>query len=148
MQLSKSFSYEELIASPEAARRGIDNTPPPEIVKNLQLLAVKLEEVRALLGSPMYVLSGYRCPDLNFAIRGAKNSQHMQGLACDFICPAVGTPYDICKQIGESGLVFDQLILEFDEWVHIGYAYGGNKRDLLTICNSKAGYRRGIMRCQ
>ena len=148
MQLSKNFSYEELIASAEAVRRGLDNTPPPEIIKNLQKLAVKLEEVRTVLGQPMYVISGYRSPDLNFAIRGSKNSQHMQGLACDFICPALGTPYDVCKKLSEAKLDYDQIIHEFGQWTHIGFANDRNRKELLTICNPKLGYRRGIFTCE
>ena len=146
MQLSKHFTYEELIASVEAIRRGIDNTPTPEIVKNLTHTAVKAEEVRTLLGHPMNILSGYRSSDLNFAIRGAKNSQHMEGHAIDFISPESGTPYDICNKIKDSGLQFDQLIHEFGQWVHISFG-PMNRGECLTICNSKLGYRRGIFKC-
>jgi hypothetical protein len=39
MQLSEDCSREELIASEEAARLGIDNTPPAEAALNLKVLA-------------------------------------------------------------------------------------------------------------
>jgi zinc D-Ala-D-Ala carboxypeptidase len=50
MQLTEHFSLEELIASEVAARSGIDNTPPANIVSNLRVLAQGLERVRAAFG--------------------------------------------------------------------------------------------------
>ena len=146
MNLSKHFTYEEFIASNEAVRRGIDNTPSPEILKNLQHTAVKAEEVRLLLGHPMSINSGYRCPDLNFAIRGAKNSQHVEGHAIDFISPVFGTPYDVCIKIKDSGIKFDQLIHEFGQWTHISFG-PMTRMECLTICSPKSGFRRGIFSC-
>lgn len=42
-----------------------------------------LEDVRAQLGHPMPVASGYRCPIHNAAEGGATNSQHIYGTAAD-----------------------------------------------------------------
>ena len=142
-QLSRNFTLEEFIVSREAISRKIDNAPSPEILKNLQLLASKLEEVRELLGYPIVITSGYRCPDLNFAIRGSRNSQHMEGLAADILCPRFGSPYDVCVKIAASDIVFDQLIYEYGNWTHIGFGLA-NRKELLTIFDSRLGYRRGI----
>ncbi len=143
MNLSKNFTLEEFVVSREAISRKIDNTPSEEIIKNLQLLATKLEEVRTLLGYPIHITSGYRCPDLNFVVRGSRNSQHMEGLAADFVCPQFGTPYDVCVKIAGSDLMFDQLIYEYGNWTHLGVGLA-NRKDLLTIFDAKKGYKRGI----
>lgn len=42
-----------------------------------------LEELRALIGKPIHVISGRRCPKHNKAVGGATRSQHMRGTAAD-----------------------------------------------------------------
>src|SRR2546427_11786092 len=80
MMLSTHFSLEELVASEVATRRGLDNTPPNEVMPNLSRLAEGLELVRAALANhPVHVTSGYRSPRLNQMIGGAKNSMHTLG---------------------------------------------------------------------
>lgn len=139
MQLTPNFDLSELVASQTAARRGIDNTPTPEIIENLQHLATQLELVRTLLGAPLHISSGYRCPELNLAIGGARNSQHLAGQAADFTAPKFGTPAEIVDAVRESNIDFDQVILEFDRWVHISFKKSGNKRQALVI--DKTGTR-------
>jgi len=80
-QLTENFKLKELIAT----NTGIDNTPPNHIVDNLYTLAQTLERVRTACGNnPIRVLSGYRSPDVNTAVKGSKTSAHMKGLAADF----------------------------------------------------------------
>lgn len=123
MQLTVHFALDEFVRSQTATRLGIDNTPSDEIVSHLQVVAEGLEKVRTILGvfnTPMYIDSGYRCPELNAAVHGARDSAHMAGYAADFICPSYGTPLDIVKTIAKSDLQFDQLIQE-GTWVHISF---------------------------
>lgn len=120
MQLSPHFSLEELTASSTARRLGIDNTPPAEALANLAVTANGLEGVRSLLGQPMRIDSGFRCPALNRAVGGAKTSAHMSGYAADFVCPEFGDPLAIVKAIAASELPFDQVIQE-GTWVHISF---------------------------
>lgn len=47
------------------------------------LLIWALEELRAVLGKPVRINSGYRCQSHNRAIGGAENSLHMAGHAAD-----------------------------------------------------------------
>jgi len=70
MLLTPHFSMAELTASCKAQQRGIDNTPPPELVPRLVLLAELLERVRSELAAPITVTSGYRCQKLNLAVGG------------------------------------------------------------------------------
>lgn len=139
MMLSAHFSLDELTISTEAVRRGLDNTPTKPIVDNLRRLAEKLEEVRSVLGHPIIVNSGYRSPAVNLAVKGAKNSEHMDGRAADFICPAYGTPLQIAKAIQSAGIEYNQLIHEFGAWAHISVPVAGAapKREELTYRSGK-----------
>lgn len=139
MNLSPHFTLDELTVSQEAARRGIDNTPPPEVIRALERTAQGLEAVRIRLGgAPIVVSSGYRCPELNAAIGGAKASQHMTGQAADIICPRFGGPVEVAYALRDSGIEYDQLILEYGRWVHISFS--AHPRHMALIID-KAGTR-------
>lgn len=141
MQLTEHFTLEELTAT---SHREIDNTPPGEIVDKLKCTARGLEHVRLLLGVPVLVNSGYRCPALNDAVGGAADSQHMKGEAADFIAPAYGTPFEICKLLEASDLRFDQLIFE-GTWVHCSFVdYRPPRRSILTWKKGR-GYDAGLI---
>ncbi len=119
-QLTDHFTLEELTFSSTAVRNNLDNTPSLEIVAHLTTLAIGLEQVRALLGAPMHIDSGYRCAALNAAVGGSSKSAHMEGYAADFICPQFGTPLEIVKAIEASDILFDKCIQE-GCWVHISF---------------------------
>jgi hypothetical protein len=143
MQLSPNFSLGELTYSETAEKNGIDNTPPPEIVENLKRLAAGLETVRGLLGAPLEISSGYRCAALNEAVGGSSASQHVLGLAVDFSCPGFGPPLEVARAIRESGMQFDQCILEYGRWVHLSFSDAPRGR-ILTIYDEKEGYIAGL----
>jgi len=118
MKLSPNFTLEELTQSEIATRMGLDNTPTEEIKANLVRLARFLEEVRRVLGRPIMVNSAYRSPKVNEAIGSKPTSQHCVGCAADIKVPGL-TPDDIVKELLKTNLEYDQLIREFDSWVHI-----------------------------
>ena len=143
--LTKHFTLEELIYSSTAIVRRIDNTPSPEIIKNLTTLAISLEAIRALLGKPIMISSGYRCPALNESVGGAKKSQHRYGLAADI--KVVGmTPYEVCMALKDSGIVYDQLVCE-PSWTHFGISLTTPRKQVLTMkrINGKTVYLQGIL---
>lgn len=144
MNLSAHFTLAELIASDTAIRKGIDNTPPADVLARLGVLAEGLERVRAVLAVPMHINSGYRCPALNRAIGSAPGSAHVKGDAADFVAPDFGNPRAVAKAIAESGIAFDQLIQE-GAWVHISFA-PAMRREVLTaeFTNGLATYSRGL----
>lgn len=121
MNLTPHFTLEELTHSQQAVRARIDNTAVGIALFNLHKIAKLLEDVRELLGNPIQISSGFRCTKLNTLIGGSKTSQHTLGLAVDFICPARGTPKEICQTLLDSGLKFDQMIQE-GTWVHLSLA--------------------------
>ena len=145
MQLSKNFSLTELVASQVATRKGIDNTPTPAIVANLTRLAALLEQVRALVGGPITISSGYRSPALNKAVGGAANSAHVLGLAADISTTKL-TSKALAMLIRQSDIAFDQLIYE-GSWVHIALSAGAPRRQVLTAKFAGGGvsYVAGIV---
>lgn len=123
MNLSPHFTLEEMTVSQTAARKGLDNTPSPEVQARMRKTAQGLEGVRVVLGgAPIIISSGYRSPAVNAAVGGAKASQHLTGEAVDFTAPRFGSVIDVFNAIKSSGIKYDQLIQEFGSWVHISFS--------------------------
>jgi zinc D-Ala-D-Ala carboxypeptidase len=118
VKLSPNFTLAELTHSETAERLGLDNTPDEKVKANLVRLARMLEEVRRVLGRPVMVNSAYRSPAVNKAIGSKPTSQHCIGCAADIRVPGL-TPDDIVKAIIKTNIEYDQLIREFNSWVHI-----------------------------
>ena len=144
MNLTEHFTLEELTASQVAARRRIDNAPSATIVENLRRVGGVLELVRGAVAKPITISSGYRCPALNAAVGGARESAHLQGLAADITVSGM-EPKALAKTIIAAGIQFDQLIFE-GTWVHIGLAPGKLRNQVLTATFAPGGviYSAGI----
>ena len=143
MKLTTHFDLAEFTLSETAARRGIDNDPPPDIVVNLLALASTLERIRERLGHPIIITSGYRSPVLNAAVGGSPNSAHMQGWAADLTCPGFGPPLLVCRAIASMpGLRFDQCIHEFGRWCHLSV---DPRFRLQTLTIDRRGVRQGLL---
>jgi zinc D-Ala-D-Ala carboxypeptidase len=153
MKLSDNFYLSEFVKSETASRLGIDNTPSPEVISNLKLLAEEvLQPLRVKLNKPVTITSGYRSPALNAAIGSSTTSQHTTGEAADFEIVGMDNK-ELAKWIVKN-LVFDQLILEFYEdgdlnsgWVHCSYSASKNRKSVLTAkkVNNKTVYEQGIV---
>ena len=131
MKLSKYFDLRELIFSKIAEENGIDNMPDAKTLETLKYTASQLDKVRELLGKPVNVSSGYRCLQVNRRIGSKDTSQHLKGEAVDFKCELFGSPKKVFDKIRESDIHFDQLILEFNSWVHISFVKDGGRRECL-----------------
>lgn len=166
--LSSNFTLEEFTASQTAERDGIDNTPPPDVVANLKVLAYGLETVRLFLGKPIFISSGYRGEPLEKAItvsafaawckkRGKAISpeswaeyfaskSHPKGEAADFTCPAYGPPAKVMSAIVQhGGIEYDQIILEYATkpnggWVHISFSERNRRQALVIDHNGQRAY--------
>jgi hypothetical protein len=147
-RLQQSFRLSEFLRSETAVRRGLDNTPLPTEMANIRnILAPGMQRVRNCLGAPVLVLSGYRSPEVNAAVGGSKASQHMKGLACDFVAPDFGLPKTIAKYLLQRGpeLRWDQLIWE-GGWVHISFVGGTPRGVVLTahFAGGRVSYTPGL----
>ena len=114
MQLSEHFTFEELT---HTDHREFDNTPNEQELENLKRLAAFLEEVKSVLGGkPIMVNSAFRSKQVNDAVGSKDSSQHRLGCAADIRVPGM-TPDEVVKALID--LPYDQIIREFDRWVHI-----------------------------
>ena len=133
MMLSKYFSLRELTFSKIAEDNDIDNTPTPDILEKLKHTASQLDKVRELLGKPVNISSGYRCLQVNRRLGSKDSSQHLKAEAVDFKCELFGSPKKVFDTIKASNIQFDQLILEFNSWVHISFVKTGGRRECLVV---------------
>ncbi|MFL0686102.1 peptidase M15-like protein [Algoriphagus aquaeductus] len=144
MQLSKNFPLRELLRSQTATRMGFEEqfTPSPVIIDHLRLLCQHvLQPLRDSLGRAVFVNSGYRCPRVNQAIGGSPNSQHLTGQAADIEVAHLSIE-QLYQRIKNSALPYDQLIQEFDQWVHVSFNPAGGRRQCLRAVrqNGKVTY--------
>ena len=142
MYLTDHFSTEELCHSNTAIRLGLSNTPNQVQLTNLKTLAEGLENVRSKLGGlPIIISSGFRSMDVNRAVGSKDTSFHTFGLAADFICPRYGSVDDVFHAVVSSSIEYDQLIKEFDRWIHIGFPKGTDKPRRQSLIIDKTGVK-------
>lgn len=126
-----NFKLSELIHSDTAIKHNINNMPDINSLDNmLSLIVCCLQPIREKLNKPMIITSGYRNSEVNKLTGGVSNSQHLFGQAVDFVVNGM-TIAQIVDFIRTSGVEFDQLINEYDRWVHISYVKGKNRRKVL-----------------
>lgn len=126
----KHFTFSEFERSERAAELNIDNRMPELVEAHVvELVDILLDPLREAWGGPLTVSSGYRCPELNRAVRGSATSAHLAGWAADLV-PASDDPRGVqglvdfaAEWLTATGLPFDQLIDERSDrrrWLHIG----------------------------
>ena len=104
----------------------------PSLDNLLNLIVYCLQPIREKINKPMIITSGFRSDKLNQKLSGVNNSQHKHGQAADF--KVIGmTPDEIIKIIQNSNIEFDQLINEYDKWVHISFNKNKNRKQILKI---------------
>ena len=79
-KLTEHFTYDEMTATDYR-----ENKLTTEAKINLVYLCRKLEAVRAIVGYPLIISSGYRSDKINSLVGGASNSLHRSGRACDIV---------------------------------------------------------------
>ena len=88
----KHFTFQEFERSEKAAELNIDNRIPELAEAHIvELVDILLDPLREAWGGPLTVTSGYRCPELNRAVKGSATSAHMAGWAADLV-PASEDP--------------------------------------------------------
>ena len=160
-KLSEHFVLGEFTKS--SSHPEIYNIPSHEAIANLKRLCGWLEELRkryneryvldgitnACINSsrianspePVRINSGYRSPQLNRAIHGNANSNHMTGCACDIrvsgMEQALRYAVILMDYADESKQEFDELLIEKNRygaiWVHFAVRPKENRRKVLFI---------------
>ena len=119
MKNGQYITVNEMLHSQTAEKLNIKNVPnDPIVIENLEHTIEQLDELRRLYGHPIIITSGYRCPELNKAVGGKPNSQHVKGQAADL-------KYDPeLLQFIIKNFHYDQLIEETSKrskWIHISF---------------------------
>jgi len=131
IKLSASFLLDEFMVSGVAERFGYINKPSDKQIENLKLLCKNvLQPLRDIISVPIFVTSGYRSFDVNYAVGGSVNSQHMEGKAADIVIPGKNLK-DIFELI-PNHFQFDQLIYEFEKWIHVSWNEALNRNEVLV----------------
>ena len=147
-RLSQHFTLGELCKT----SANLENVPNEAQVNNLKRLCGWLEELRrrpspspSLLreGSeePIIINSGYRSPEVNRAVGGVPDSNHLTGCAVDIhvtgleqLIHYASTLLDISDERQED---FDELLLERSPrgtyWLHFAVRPIGNRRRVRLI---------------
>ena len=143
-RLSPHFTLRELTKT--SVR--IENVPSEAQVENLKRLCRWLERLRRRRNErygegddPIVINSGYRSPQVNAAVGGAKGSNHLTGCAADIRVSGLEQLLryavillDISDESGED---FDELLLERNKagryWLHFAVRPSGNRRKVRMI---------------
>ena len=129
--MTLNFTMSELIYSDTAVKNNINNMPDINSLDYmLNLIVYCLQPIREKLGKAMTITSGYRCTEVNNLVGGVSTSQHTKGQAVDFTVSGY-TPAQLVTLIQGYGIEYDQLINEYDQWVHISYVKGNNRGQVL-----------------
>lgn len=128
-----NFRMSELIYSDAAIKNNINNMPDINALDSmLNLVFYCLQPIRNLIKKPIIVTSCFRCAKVNSLVGGMSNSQHLKGEAADFQIKGM-SPNQIIKTIQKSDIEYDQLINEYDKWVHVSFKKGKNRKMVLSL---------------
>lgn len=109
MQLTQNFKLSEF------SSRG--QPVPDKYLCNVRVLATNLQVIRAKIGQPLVIVSGYRSPAHNTAVGGATNSQHLTASAADLRCAGVTNQqlYDTILDLIRDGYIHDGGVGIYDD---------------------------------
>jgi len=145
-KLSEHFVLGEFTKS--GSHPEVYNIPSHEAIANLKRLCGWLEELRKRYNErygvgeePIRINSGYRSPQLNRAIHGNANSNHMTGCACDIrvssMEQALRYAVILMDYADESKQEFDELLIEKNRygaiWLHFAVRPKDNRRKVAFI---------------
>jgi zinc D-Ala-D-Ala carboxypeptidase len=138
MNLSKHVTRAEFERSETAINHGIPNFMNEfEIQRAILLCQNVFEPIRAYVGRPIRINSGFRSAALNRRIGGSRSSQHTLGEAMDLDL----NDRELFEWILDN-VEYDQIIAEFPQggkasWFHISYRKGRNRKQALVATKQK-----------
>lgn len=120
---------------------------PPEAKANAEALVDNvLDPARELLGKPIHVNSGFRCPLHNTAVGGTAKSQHILGEAADITAGSPAENLMLARLIVQLGN-YDQIIIYVHngstepQFIHVSWKRNGdNRHRILKHVIGTSGY--------
>ena len=113
MQVTKNFNLNEFNSK-------CGRPMPENIKKNIIELINNLQVIRDEVKVPISITSGYRSPEHNAKVKGAKDSQHVKGTAVDFKVQGL-TPKQVAvivERLINEGKIKHGGIGIYPSWVH------------------------------
>jgi hypothetical protein len=96
--------------------------PEAWIESRLRPLCQTLEVIRAAIDRPIVIVSGYRSPERNLKVGGAKDSQHMHGRAADVRVYGMDAGLlhaKVLELYGQGALPHMGGLGRYRTWVHV-----------------------------
>lgn len=126
MNITDNFTLEEMLRSTTAQSIGVSQAEPPYsvVIALTRLCERVLQPIRDHFKEPVIISSGYRCPQVNKAVGGVQNSQHITGQAADIYLGGDTGRESAYFQWIRQNIDYDQLILEGNQktsWIHVSY---------------------------
>ena len=113
MQVTKNFNLNEFNSK-------CGRPMPENIKKNVIELIHNLQVIRDEVKVPISITIGYRIPEHNAKVKGAKDSQHVKGTAVDFKVQGL-TPKQVAvivERLIKEGKIKQGGIGIYPSWVH------------------------------
>lgn len=115
------FTIKEMTKSQTAELYHIDNTPTEKVIGNLKKAMYILDMIRAYIGKPILINSGYRCEKLNEMVGGVQKSMHTKGLAADFRTREkedLKTMFEFLKKNQKDFKIIE--LIKYKNFIHMG----------------------------
>lgn len=134
MNLTLHVSVAEFERSDAAIKHGISNKMNEfEKERAIELCKNVFEPIRAYVGKPIRINSGFRSAALNKRIGGAKTSQHVLGEAMDLDLHDRDLFEWIIDNVEFDQLIFEGGTTEKADWFHISYRKGRLRKQVLRM---------------
>lgn len=134
MNLSKHVTRAEFERSETAINHGIPNFMNEfEIQRAILLCQNVFEPIRAYVGRPIRINSGFRSAALNRRIGGSRSSQHTLGEAMDLDLHDRELFEWILDNVEADQYIFEGGTEEKADWFHISYRKGRNRKQALRM---------------
>lgn len=121
-KIMENFSFYELTNTSHTALLDKNREYACGMKDNLNLLGLLLQDIRDVIGKPVNISSGVRCPELNKKVGGTADSRHQKGLAADIQIKGMNAQ-EVFDAIRDAKLpLLQKAIIEGvkgKEWVHI-----------------------------
>jgi hypothetical protein len=138
MKLSENVTLQEFEASPTATARGIANKMNAAQIESAKLLCEKVfQPLRAHVGKPIKINSGFRSLFVNKALKGSSTSQHCKGEAMDLDLHDKALFVWIIDNLDFDQAIFEGGTENSAGWFHLSYKKVGNRKQALRMTNNK-----------
>lgn len=121
-QITENFSFYELTNTSHTVLLERNREYAEKLKDNLNILGILLQDIRDIIGKPMTISSGVRCPELNKKVGGTADSRHQRGLAADIQVSGMRAAEVFDAIRGAKLPLLQKAIIEGvkgKEWVHV-----------------------------